>query len=58
LGPPVIGEGEPGHYKQAGGEAKRRGARAGCLIGRHEANKRAREQTPQSQGYNTSYRTR
>jgi hypothetical protein len=27
------------------------GAGAGCLIGRHEANKRAREQTQQSQSY-------
>lgn len=30
------------------------GAAAGCLIGRHEANKHAREQAQQNQTYNTS----
>jgi hypothetical protein len=34
------------------------GAGVGCLIGRHEANKQARQQTNQPQQYNTSYRSR
>jgi len=34
------------------------GAGAGCLIGRHNANKRANEQAQQDQRYNTNYRTR
>ena len=34
------------------------GAGAGCLIGRHEANKRAREQAQPDQGHNTSYPAR
>ena len=34
------------------------GAGAGCLIGRHEANKRGREQSVQDQRYDTGYRSR
>jgi hypothetical protein len=34
------------------------GAGAGCLIGRHNANKRANEQAQQDQRYNTNYGTR
>jgi len=44
-----------GHYAGHHGVL---GATAGCLIGRHEANKHAREQAPQDQRYNTAYRTR
>ncbi|MBV9584484.1 MAG: hypothetical protein JO213_06315 [Alphaproteobacteria bacterium] len=34
------------------------GAAAGCLIGRHEANKHAREQAQQNQTYNTTSNNR
>ena len=34
------------------------GAAAGCLIGRHSANKQAREQAQQNHTYNTNYHTR
>jgi hypothetical protein len=34
------------------------GATAGCLIGRHEANKQARQQGQQNQTANTSYTKR
>ena len=47
--------GVAGHYAGHHGVL---GATAGCLIGRHEANKHAREQVPHDQRYNTAYRTR
>ncbi len=50
----VVG-GVAGHYA---GHHGLLGAGAGCLIGRHEANKRAREQTAQDRRYDTSYRSR
>ena len=34
------------------------GAGAGCLVGRHEADKQAREQAQPDQGSNTSHRAR
>ena len=34
------------------------GAGAGCLIGRHHANRTAREQSMQDQRYNTGYQGR
>ena len=50
----VVG-GVAGHYA---GHHGLLGAGAGCLIGRHSANKQAREQVPQNQRYDTTYRTR
>jgi uncharacterized protein YcfJ len=50
----VVG-GVAGHYVGHHGVL---GATAGCLIGRHEANKHAREQAQPSQRYDTTYRTR
>jgi hypothetical protein len=49
--------GVAGHYA---GHHGLLGAGAGCLIGRHEANKHAREpvqQNPQNPRYDTTYRT-
>jgi hypothetical protein len=34
------------------------GATAGCVIGRHEANKQARQQGQQNQTANTTYNSR
>ena len=50
----VVG-GVAGHYAGHHGVL---GAGAGCLIGRHEANKRAREQSAQDRRYDTGYRSR
>ena len=50
----VVG-GVAGHYV---GHHGLLGAGAGCLIGRHEANKHAREQAQPNQRYDTNYRTR
>ncbi len=50
----VVG-GIAGHYAGHHGAL---GAGAGCLIGRHEANKRTREQSAQDQRYDTGYRSR
>jgi uncharacterized protein YcfJ len=50
----VVG-GVAGHYVGHHGVL---GAGAGCLIGRHEANKHAREQAQPNQRYDTTYRTR
>jgi hypothetical protein len=50
----VVG-GVAGHYA---GHHGLLGAGAGCLIGRHEANKRTREQAAQDQRYDTGYRSR
>jgi uncharacterized protein YcfJ len=50
----VVG-GVAGHYVGHHGVL---GATAGCLIGRHEANKHAREQAQPNQRYDTTYRTR
>jgi hypothetical protein len=50
----VVG-GVAGHYA---GHHGLLGAGAGCLIGRHEANKRGREQSAQDQRYDTGYRSR
>ena len=50
----VVG-GVAGHYAGHHGWL---GAGAGCLIGRHEANKRAREQSAADQRYDTGYRSR
>jgi hypothetical protein len=50
----VVG-GVAGHYMHRHGLL---GATAGCLIGRHEANKQARQQANQPQQYNTSYQSR
>ena len=47
--------GVAGHYA---GHHGLLGAGAGCLIGRHEANKRTREQAAQDQRYDTGYRSR
>jgi hypothetical protein len=47
--------GVAGHYAGHHGVL---GAGAGCLIGRHEANKRAREQAAPDRRYDTSYRSR
>jgi len=44
-----------GHYAGHHGAL---GAGAGCLIGRHEANKRARGQSAEDQRYDTGYRSR
>ena len=44
-----------GHYAGHHGAL---GAGAGCLIGRHESNKRAREPSAQDQRYDTGYRSR
>jgi len=41
---------DAGHHGLLGGGA-------GCLIGRHEANKRAREPVQQNPRYDTTYRT-
>jgi hypothetical protein len=48
----VVG-GAAGHYVAHHGWL---GAAAGCAIGHHEATKRAREQAPRDQQYNTDYR--
>jgi uncharacterized protein YfiM (DUF2279 family) len=50
----VVG-GVAGHYAEHHGVL---GAGAGCLIGRHEADKRAREQLAQDRRYETGYRSR
>jgi hypothetical protein len=50
----VVG-GVAGHYA---GHHGLLGAGAGCLIGRHEANKRTREQAAQDQRFDTGYRSR
>ena len=50
----VVG-GVAGHYV---GHHGLLGAGAGCLIGRHEANKHAREQAQPNPRYDTTYRTR
>jgi hypothetical protein len=50
----VVG-GVAGHYA---GHHGLLGAGAGCLIGRHDANKRTREQSAQDQRYDTGYRSR
>jgi len=50
----VVG-GVAGHYMHHQGLL---GATAGCLIGRHEANKQARQQGQQNQTANTSYTKR
>jgi uncharacterized protein YcfJ len=47
----VVG-GVAGHYMHHHGLL---GATAGCVIGRHEANKQARQQTQQNQTNNTRY---
>ena len=50
----VVG-GIAGHYAGHHGLV---GAGAGCVIGRHEANKRAREQAVQDRRDDTGYRSR
>ena len=50
----VVG-GVAGHYAGHHGWL---GAGAGCLIGRHEANKHVREQAARDQRYDTGYRSR
>jgi uncharacterized protein YcfJ len=50
----VVG-GIAGHYVGHHGLV---GAGAGCLIGRHAENRRAREQVQQNPRYDTTYRTR
>jgi outer membrane lipoprotein SlyB len=50
----VVG-GVAGHYMHHHGVL---GATAGCLIGRHEANKQARQQGQQNQTANTGYTKR
>ena len=47
----VVG-GVAGHYM---GHHGLFGAAAGCLVGRHQASKQARQPTPQNQTSNTSY---
>ncbi len=50
----VVG-GVAGHYV---GHHGLMGAGVGCLVGRHHANKAAREQSMQDQRYNTTYQPR
>ena len=50
----VVG-GVAGHYMNHHGLL---GATAGCLIGRHEANKQIRQQNQQNQTYRANYNTR
>ena len=50
----VVG-GVAGHFMHRHGVL---GATAGCLVGRHEANKQARQQAQQSQTANTNYNSR
>lgn len=50
----VVG-GVAGHYV---GHHGLLGAGVGCLIGRHHANKAAREQSTQDQRYNANYQGR
>ena len=50
----VVG-GVAGHFMHRHGVL---GATAGCVVGRHEANKQARQQPQQNQPANTNYTSR
>jgi hydroxyethylthiazole kinase-like sugar kinase family protein len=50
----VVG-GVAGHFMHRHGVL---GATAGCLVGRHEANKQARQQAQQNQTANSNYNSR